>query len=637
MDRGVLADVLLELDGAERGIRYLQSGDRETLISYAGLLSRAKGLLGRFQQQGLQAGDPVILFVRHNLAFVDAFWACQLGGLVPVPLSAGVHSEYLHKLTAVAEKFATPFLFTERDLFLHLTKWLNGNVPFGQRVCVLEEIDQLEREGVLHCAAPEDTALIQFSSGSTSEPKGVVLSHTNLLVNIKAISQAAAISCNDSTLSWMPLSHDMGLIGFHLVPLFNDLDQLLMDTDLFVRRPARWLETAHRYRSSLLCSPNFGYQHYLKSVSAPADSLDLGNVRLIFNGAEPVSASVCREFAQRLETAGLNASAFYPVYGLAEASLAVTFPDPGSGIQSVRIPVDALSMGNVVTPAMPSQRSLELVCLGHPVESCELRICDQNGRTLPEYSLGHVQIRGDNVTSGYYQCPQCDESAFVDGWLDTGDHGFMSGRGLFISGRCKEVLFVSGQNWYPQDLEQVLQQMPGIEAGKVVVSALRSESNAEDLLLVFIQFRRELDGFVEPARRVRTALTEYAGLHAHAVIPVHNLPRTSSGKLQRYRLVQAFENGEYAQVLASLQAFLPCSGSPSLESGVLRQLLDVCRELFPGRVIRSDQNLFELGADSLMLVRIHEEINARFPGKVEITDLFEYSTISSLAEYIQGQ
>ena len=632
----VLADVLLELDGAERGIRYLQSGDREALISYGGLLSRAKGLLGSFQRQGLQAGDPVILFVRHNLAFVDAFWACQLGGLVPVPLSAGVHSEYLHKLTTVAEKFVTPFLFTERDLFLRLTKWLNGSTPFARRVCVLEEIDQLEQEAVLHAAAPEDTALIQFSSGSTSEPKGVVLSHTNLLVNIKAISRAAAIGCNDSTLSWMPLSHDMGLIGFHLVPLFNGLDQVLMDTDLFVRRPARWLEAAHCYRTSLLCSPNFGYQHYLRSVPAPADSLDLSNVRLIFNGAEPVSASVCREFAQQLQAAGLNASAFYPVYGLAEASLAVTFPDPGSGVQSLSVPVEALTMGNVVTPATRSERSLELVCLGHPVESCELRICDQNGRTLPDYSPGHVHIRGDNVTSAYYQCPRCDESAFVDGWLDTGDLGFMTGRGLFISGRCKEVLFVSGQNWYPQDIEQVLQQIPGIEAGRVAVGALRSESNAEDLLLVFIRFRRELDSFLEPERRIRTALTGHTGLHVHAVIPVHNLPRTSSGKLQRYRLVQAFENGEYAQVLASLQSLQQCSDGPSHESGVARQLLDICRELFPGRTIRSDQNLFELGADSLMLLRIHEEINARFPDKVEIRDLFEYPTISSLAEYIQG-
>ncbi|MGI9321379.1 MAG: AMP-binding protein, partial [Thiogranum sp.] len=512
----VLTDVLLELDGAERGIRYLHSGDRETLISYSALLSRAKGLLGRFQQQGLQAGDPVILFVRNNVAFVDAFWACQLGGLVPVPLSAGVHSEYLHKLTTVAEKFAAPLLFTERDLFLRLTNWLNGNTPFGQRVCVLEEIHQLEQEGVLHAAAPEDTALIQFSSGSTSEPKGVVLSHTNLLVNIKAISRAAAIGCGDSTLSWMPLSHDMGLVGFHLVPLFNGLDQLLMDTDLFVRRPARWLETAHRYRTSLLCAPNFGYQHYLKSVTAPADSLDLSHVRLIFNGAEPVSASVCREFAQQLEAAGLNASVFYPVYGLAEASLAVTFPEPGSGVQSLSVPAESLSMGGVVTPAAGSERTLELVCLGHPVERCELRICDQNGRSLPDYSPGHVQIRGDNVSSGYYQCPQCDADAFVDGWLDTGDLGFMTGHGLFISGRCKELMFVNGQNWYPQDIEQLVQQIPGIGAGKVAVGALRSQSNAEDLLLVFIQFRRELEGFLEPERRVRTALTEHAGLHAHA-------------------------------------------------------------------------------------------------------------------------
>ena len=632
----VLADVLLGLGGAQRGIRYLQCGDRETLISYDGLLSRAKGLLGRLQRQGLQAGDPVILFVRHNLAFVDAFWACQLGGLVPVPLSAGMHSEYLRKLTAVAGKFTAPFLFTERDLFRHLTTWLDGHNPFNQRVCVLEEIEQPECEGALHSAAPGDTALIQFSSGSSGEPKGVVLSHTNLLANIQAISRAAMIGRDDSTLSWMPLSHDMGLIGFHLVPLFNDIDQVLMDTELFVRRPARWLETACRYRTSLLCSPNFGYQHYMQSVSVAADSLDLSHVRLIFNGAEPVSASVCREFAQRLEGTGLNASALYPVYGLAEASLAVSFPEPGSGVQSLSVPLEALSMGNVVMPASRPERCVELVCLGHPVESCELRICDQNGRTLSDYSLGHVQIRGDNVSGGYYQCPQCDENAFIDGWLDTGDLGFMSGRGLFVSGRCKDVLFVSGQNWYPQDIEQALQQIPGMEAGKVAVGALRSESNAEDLLLVFIQFRRQLDYFVETARRVRAALAEHAGLHAHAVIPVHRLPRTSSGKLQRYRLVQAFENGEYARVLASLQSFLSCSDKPSLENGAERQLLDVCRELLPGRVITPDQNLFELGADSLLLMRIHEELDARFPGKVEITDLFQYPTINSLAEYLRG-
>ncbi len=635
-DSEVLAEVLTGLADAGGVVRYLQGGGRESVVSYRDLLARATGLLGRFQQQGLRAGDPVILFVRNNAAFIDAFWACQLGGLVPVPLAAGINSEYLHKLATVAAKFDAPFLFSQRDLLQRLRQSRGGNSLFADRYCLLEEIEHLDRAGELHASGPQDTALIQFSSGSTSEPKGVILSHANLLANIGAITAAAAINRDDSTLSWMPLSHDMGLIGFHLVPLFNGLNQTQMDTDLFVRRPARWLEAAHQYRASLLCSPNFGYQHYMKSVARPPDNLDLGKVRLIFNGAEPVSASVCREFVRQLEPAGLDAGVMYPVYGLAEASLAVTFPQPGSGIRSLRLPADSLSTGDAVVSEVHSERSLELVSVGYPVNDCELRICDESGSTLPDYSVGHVQIRGANVSRGYYRCPGCDAAAFVDGWLDTGDLGLMSEQGLIITGRAKDILFVSGQNWYPQDIEQLLVETTGIEAGKVLVAAQRSDANAEDLLLVFVQYRREPDSFVEQLRRVRIALTEHAGLHAHAVIPVHSLPRTSSGKLQRYRLVQAFADGEYDELLATLRSLVARSDNRPAGSDVERQLLDVCQQVFPDREIRPDQNLFELGADSLLLVNIHEEIEARFPGKVEITDLFDYPTISTLAEYIES-
>jgi len=630
----VLADALREQSTGEAYIRFLQSGDRESLVSYADLMTRASGLLGRFQQQGLQPGDPVILFVRNNAAFIDAFWACQLGGLVPVPLSAGVYVEYLHKLLSVMSRFPAPFLFTERDLLQRLCKAGGSKHISDQRVCVLEDIERLDASGAPHPARPGDTALIQFSSGSTSEPKGVVLSHTNLLANIRAISSAAAITGNDSTLSWMPLSHDMGLVGFHLVPLFKGLNQILMDTELFVRRPARWLDSAHRYRSSLLCSPNFGYQHYLKSVSQSADALDLSAVRLIFNGAEPVSASVCREFAHQLAPAGLNANVFYPVYGLAEASLAVTFPKPGQGLQTLDAPAHKLSVGDHVVPGDHPGHCVALVCLGHPVDGCELRICNGKGAELPDNSIGHVQIRGENVTRGYYRCRECDEAAFVNGWLDTGDLGLMSERGLFITGRAKDILFVSGQNWYPQDIEQVLQRATALQAGKVVVSAVRDSANAEDLLLVFVQFRREPEAFVDCVQQVQSILAQTAGLHAHAVIPVNSIPRTTSGKLQRYRLAEAFEQDEYTDVLMSLKKFMEGAGSATAGSDVGQQLLDVCRQVFPDRDIMPDQNLFELGADSLMLVKIHEEIDARFPGKVEVTDLFDYPTISSLASYI---
>jgi acyl-CoA synthetase (AMP-forming)/AMP-acid ligase II/acyl carrier protein len=628
-----LGEVVSGLDAASRGVRFLQGEARETFISYADLLVRARGLLAVLQRRGLRPGDPLLLFLRNNLAFVDVFWACQLGGLVPVPLSAGLHSEYLHKLETVARKFDTPFLFTQRELW---QRFCDRGVAraFGERVCLLETIAQFEGEAVTHRARPEDTALIQFSSGSTSEPKGVILSHANLIANIRAINEAAAIGPGDVTLSWMPLSHDMGLIGFHLVPLYAALDQVLMDTESFLRRPLRWLQAAEDYRASLLCSPNFGYQHYLKAATRPVGDLDLGRVRLIFNGAEPVSAAVCREFAERLEPAGLDAQAFYPVYGMAEASLAVTFPAPHSGAQSITVAADRLSVGDAVTAGAGQRRTLELVCLGKPVSGCEVRICDAAGAVLPPGTVGHIQVRGDNVTHGYYRCPECDRALSADGWVDSGDLGFMASDGLYVTGRAKDVLFVNGQNWYPQDVEQLLQRTAQLETGKVAVAAARNQANTGDLLLVFVQHRRGVDGFAETAQRVQRALSEHAGLHADAVLPVPNLPRTTSGKLQRYRLAQAFARGEYDALVASLQALIASPGSAAVQNDIERQLQDICQRVFAGRSMARDQNLFELGADSLMLVKIHEDIEARFPGKVEITDLFDYPTIAALAAYL---
>lgn len=636
-DVKTLAQLLLRSDELKTGMRFLHGGERESLVSYAQLLSRARGLLGHFQQQGLRAGDPVLLFVEDNRAFIDAFWACQLGGLVPVPLAAGAQSEYLHKLAAVAAKFDAPFLFTQRKLWHRLPGVADRTALFGERVCLVDDIAELERAGAPHPAAPGDTALIQFSSGSTSEPKGVVLSHANLLANIRAIGEAARIGAPDVTLSWMPLSHDMGLVGFHLVPMYHGLDQILMDTGLFVRRPARWLQAAQRHGATLLCSPNFGYQHYLKSVRAEDDALDVSQVRLMFNGAEPVSAPVCRAFAGRLAQHGFDARAFFPVYGLAEASLAVTFPEPGSGVFAMRAAVRDASVGDAVTLDARSEHALEVVCLGHPVANCELRICDDAGRTLPARILGHVQIRGAGVTRGYYRCPECDAAAFVDGWLDTGDLGWLDEQGLFITGRCKEVMFVSGQNWYPQDLEHLLQHNAGIDPGKVALAATRSDDNAEDCLLVFVQHRRDLESFAPTAQRVQAALAEHAGLRAQAVIPVHSLPRTTSGKLQRTRLARDYEDGVFAPALARLRQSAQAAAVTAAAGGVEDQLLDLCRQVFPDRAIQADQNFFELGADSLMLVKIHDEIETRFPGKVEITDLFDYPTIGSLAAYISAK
>ena len=629
----VLADLLHRAADSTRGVRFLDSGENAQQVSYATLRQRAGALLGYFQQQGLGPGDKVLLFVRNNRAFIDAFWACQLGGLVPVPLSAGVQAASLDKLSQVAQRMDRAWLFSERSLYQRLKQDYGGERLFAQRVCLLEAIHEVPAGGEHHNADPGDTALIQFSSGSTSEPRGVQLTHANLLANIAAISRAAAIDAGDSTLSWMPLSHDMGLIGFHLVPLFNCLDQALMEPGLFIRRPALWLDYAASLGATLLCSPNFGYQHYLKNVPESVGAPDLGRVRLLFNGAEPVSAQVCRDFQQRLSAHGLRENAWFPVYGLAEASLAVTFPTPGSGLHSVRLAVQDLAIGTPVGPAVAGERTQELVCLGHTVDHCELRITDNRGEVLADGTLGHVQIRGSNVTAGYYGYPAGETLA--DGWLDTGDLGLMSERGLLITGRARDVIFVTGQNWYPQDLEQILVRAGVGESGRVAISAVRSDDNADDRLLVFIQYRGELDRFVPRVADVQRVLAAETGLSVQAVIPLHRLPRTTSGKLQRYRLAGGYGQGEYAAVLRDLEALREGSEQAVSAGPVEQQLLELCRRRFPGHAIGVDQNLFELGADSLLLVSLHEDISARFPGKVEITDLFDYPTISSLSAYIE--
>jgi acyl-CoA synthetase (AMP-forming)/AMP-acid ligase II len=500
-------------------------------------------------------------------------------------------------------------------------------------VCLIEDITPSDEAGDVYHAHAEDTAFIQFSSGSTSEPKGVQLSHRNLLTNIRDITRAAAISADDVTLSWMPLSHDMGLIGFHLVPLYNGLNQVLMDTGVFVRRPSRWLQAACDYSATLLCSPSFGYRHYLKAVNLEAESLDLRHVRLVFNGAEPVSATTCRAFTGALATKGLREESMFPVYGLAEASLGVTFPEPGKPLTTLFPDPEKLAPGDSVQLLEEPVGSYELVCLGRPLPGCEVRICDDQGDQLPDYSVGHVHIRGNNVTRGYFRCPACNDAAFFDDWLDTGDLGLRTTDGLYITGRCKDILFAGGQNWYPQDIETAFQNAAGIDADKVAVCAVRDEEIGEDSLLVFVQQRGALEDFIARLPGFQASLVASTGLHARAILPIRGLPRTTSGKLQRFRLAEAFKAGEYAELLGKLEAHAD-TASQSEISDVEQSLLDLCRQLFPGYSVSVDQNIFDLGADSLMLVRVHEEIEARYPGKTDVTDLFDHPTIKELATYI---
>ena len=630
-----------------RAITYHEGEKDARTVAFAELHERALGILHHLQKLGARPGDKLILFLGNNEQFIDAFWAAVLGGIVPVPIALGISDEHRHKLLRIARRLGEPLIYTERrsleriGTFAAETDQTETFQALRRRAFLVDDLDDISRAGKVHTARPEDVAFIQFSSGSTSEPKGVVLTHGNILANARGSTEVAGFNAEDVSLSWMPLTHDMGLIGFHLIMFFNRVHTHLMPTDLFVRRPLLWLQLASRIRATILCSPNFGYKHYLKVLGdRPVDDLDLQSVRLIFNGAEPISVALCRQFLSRMAPARLNANAMYPVYGLAEASLAVSFPAPGAPLRTLVVNRHGLTVGHEVQPLPAAQREgIELVSEGKAIPYCSVRIADDEDRPLPEERVGHLHIRGDNVTRGYFENPEANAAAFTaDGWLRTGDLAVVHQGELYVTGRAKEIIFVNGQNYYPHDLESILQPVEGLELGKVVAAGVRAAGEASEQLALFVLHRGEVEDFVALANAAARRINEQTGLEVANVVPVKRIPKTTSGKIQRHLLEEAYANGEFDAQLKALAALREArGGGGGARSAIEEKLKGICETALGGRRVDVTDNLFELGASSLKLIEIHEQIDREYPGKIDLTELFDFPTIGELATHLEGK
>jgi acyl-CoA synthetase (AMP-forming)/AMP-acid ligase II/acyl carrier protein len=631
-------------------ITYLEGENDSRDVSYAELHERALGILYHLQRIGARRGDKLILFLGNNEQFVDAFWAAIIGGIIPVPIALGISDEHRHKLLRVARKLGSPFIYTERrslDRIGAFAEQVGETEVFKglrSRAFLVDDLDDISRAGKPYEAKPDDVAFIQFSSGSTSEPKGVVLTHSNVIANCDGVSQAAKLTEDDISVSWMPLTHDMGLIGFHVIMFSKRVHAHLMPTELFIRRPLLWLTLASRVRATILCSPNFGYKHYLKVLGdRPVEGLDLSATRLIFNGAEPISVDLCNEFLTRLEPAKLARNAMFPVYGLAEASLAVTFPEVGAPLRTITLNRHRQNIGSPVELVAKSDKdAVEVISEGKVIPYCQVRVTDAEDQPLPEDRIGNVQMTGDNVTRGYFENPEANAAAFTaDGWLRTGDMGLFHQGELFISGRAKEIIFVNGQNYYPHDIEAIAQHADGLELGKVVAAGIRPDDSQTEQLVLFILHRSGMEDFLPLATRVSRLVNEQTGLEVGAVIPVKRIPKTTSGKIQRHLLEESYLDKEFdaeLQELATLREAerggAPEAGSLSEIENKLKTIVDTAMQ---GKRVGLNDNLFEVGASSLKLIEIHERIDHDYPGLVDLTELFDFPTIAELAQHLQSK
>jgi len=648
MNYETLVDILENNRTVDRAITYVLGENEERRVSFAEVHARALGILHHLQAMGAQRGEKMIIFLSSNEQFMDGYWAAVCGGIVPVPLAVGISDEHRHKLLRIAAKLGAPLLYTDRKSLERLATLAaeSGQQELFDRLKVrtflADTITDISKAGKLHRPAPEDVAFIQFSSGSTSEPKGVVLTHANLVANMKASIQQGRFSEQDITLSWMPLTHDMGLIGFYLNHFTARAQVHIMPTDLFVRRPLLWLQTCSKKRVTITCSPNFGYRHLLKVLGdRKLEGVDLSSVRLIFNGAEPISVDLCNEFMGKFACTGLKRRAMFPVYGLAEASLAVTFPPLDADYRWIRVNRHRLNVGDAIelNPAR-SQDALELMAVGSPIAFVELRIADAARAALPDGRVGHILIRGANVTRGYFEDEAATKAAIdAQGWLDTGDLGVVHEGQLYITGRAKEIIFISGQNYFPYDLENIAQRAGGLELGKVVVTGVRRPPSQEDELTVFVLHRGDMTEFLPIATEVARLINQHAGLEVAKVVPVKRIPKTTSGKVQRHLLEQSYLDGEFDADLAALEQ-LRSAGSGKAAPGASdleARLLAICESALPDKGLSVTDNLFEIGASSLKLIEIHENIDREFPNLIDLTELFDYPTVQELSKHLESK
>lgn len=541
------------LDYAASGSRGLNFHDaRGTLAEpypYARLREEALANAHRLVAAGVRPGERIALVAQTGAHFAALFFGAIYAGAWPVPLplptSFGGRESYIDQLSVQLKSSDPKMLFYPAELasMAHAAAEAGG----VEGLTYEDFIARRAPAGPLPQAAADDIAYLQYSSGSTRFPHGVAITHRQLLDNLAAHGHGMDLRGSDRCISWLPWYHDMGLVGCFLSPIANQVSVDYLKTEDFARRPLAWLDLISRNEgTSLSYSPTFGYDICARRIGSQSDvagRFDLSRWRLAGNGADMIRPDVMQSFVDAFAPAGFDARAFTPSYGLAEATLAVSIMPPGEGIVVELVEETQLSGGDV--SAHRPQRYRAIVNCGKPVRGMKIEIREEDGTLLPEKAIGKVWCAGGSVMVGYFRDPEATEACMKDGWLDTGDMGYLSDGYIYIVGRAKDMIIVNGRNHWPQDIEWAVEQLPGFKAGDIAAFAITTPGG-EETPAVLVQCRTSDQA--ERARlrdEIREKVRAITGMNCVVeLVPPRTLPRTSSGKLSRAKARTLYLSGE---------------------------------------------------------------------------------------------
>jgi acyl carrier protein len=555
-DADTLLDVLDQHVEAHPDLVHLRllgdGGQPAAELTYADLRQRSAEVAAGLRQRGTPPGSAVAIMLPTSVDYFTTFLGVLLAGCVPTPIYPPARpsglEEHLRRHVRILDNAQASALVTVLEA-RPLARLLTAQVASLRQVVTPADLATTGVRPPRARPGTADTALLQYTSGSTGDPKGVVLSHANLLANIRGMTEAGRLTADDVFVSWLPLYHDMGLIGSWLLSLTVGIPFVVMSPLSFLTRPARWLQAIHDHGGTLSGGPNFGYELCLRRIDdAELEGIDLGSWRIAFNGAEPVSPETVTRFTERFARYGLASGAMTPVYGLAETAVALTVPPIGRGPVVDEVDRTALTGDGHAVPAAPTDRNpARFVACGPPLAGHEVRIVDRHDTPLVERLEGRVQFRGPSATAGYHRDPAATGRLLVDGWLETGDLGYLAGGELHLTGRSKDLIIRAGRNLHPSELEEAVGRLEGVRQGCVAAFAATDPTTGTERLVVVAETRRtDVDGRGRLLRAVNETVTDVVGVPPDEIVLAAPgaVPKTSSGKIRRAAARERFEAGQ---------------------------------------------------------------------------------------------
>ena len=547
-----LPEALAGAARSKRGYRFLNARSAETFRPYADLYDTAWRVAGSIAALGLGPGDLVAIIVSDPESFLTTLFGASIAGVIPAslypPAMTGDLSSYLESTMRVLQACNAVAVVTSSALLPHIDA-LRASCP---ALSVVVPFDALQGPAMARdrTPSPSDIAFVQFTSGSTATPKGVVITQRNLWANVTAFSspQGVRASADDVVVSWLPLYHDMGLVGMALGAMYLRADAVLMTPETFVKRPIEWLRALSRYKGTVSFAPNFAYDLAVRRVKdTDIAGLDLSSWRVAGCGAEPIHAPTLSAFADKFQPCGFRETSFQPSYGLAEVVLAATMAPPGRRLHVERLLADDLTVRRVATHANGTRaETVSVVACGTPLPGHDVRILDEDGSPLPERHIGEIVLTGPSVTPGYYNDVDTTRKVIRNGQLFTGDLGYLSNGELFVCGRVKDLIIVNGRKYHPQDLEWGVADLAGIKRGRAVAFGTTSASGPDRTVVI-----AEPSGTVpanELTDAIRRRIVDVCGLVVDDVVlvPSGTVARTTSGKIKRSATKRLYERGDLA-------------------------------------------------------------------------------------------